>query len=135
VPPRTPRELAVAVLDAMAAYDGAALAPLLAADVTWWTPPSARDRGIDRPLVGRERVVELLTGGLGLFRAGTITWTAHQIVADDEHVAVGFTRRSLTADGRPYENEYCFVFRHVDGQVREGWEHADTAHATAQLGR
>ena len=52
---------------------------------------------------------------------------------DDTSVAVGFTRRSLTAAGKPFENQYCFVLRHVDGRVAEGWEYADTAHSFAQL--
>ena len=43
------------------------------------------------------------------------------------------SRRSLTAAGKPYENEYCFVLRYVDGRIVEGWEFVDTAHAYDQF--
>ena len=130
---RTPAELVDAILVAMADYDGAAVAPLLHEDVVWWVPPSAMRFGLPRPIVGRDAVVQLLTGGLGFFQPGTITWEVRQLIADDTHVAAAFTRRSLTAGGKPYENEYCFVFRHVDGRIIEGWEYTDTAHAAAQM--
>jgi len=130
---RTPAELVDAILAAMAAYDAESLAPLLHEDVKWWPPKSAERFQLRRPLVGRDAVVPLLTGTLGVYRPGTITWEVHHLAADDSHVAVGFTRRSLLANGKPFENQYCFFFRHVDGRVAEGWEYADTAHAFAQF--
>ena len=129
---RTPAELVDAILVAMANYDAEALAPLLADDIVWWSPVSSGRFGVPRPLVGRDEVIRIFTGGLGLYRAGTITWEIRHLIADDTNVAVTFTRRSLTAAGKPYENEYCFVFRHADGRVVEGWEYVDTAHAFAQ---
>ena len=101
----------------------------------WWAPPSAAARGVPRPLTGRDAVVPFLTGGLGYFRAGTITWDVHQLVAEGDVAAVAFTRRSLTAAGTPYENEYCLVLRFDGDQIAEAWEHADTAHAFAQIDR
>jgi len=130
---RTPAQLVDAILGAMADYDGEAVAPLLHEDVVWWVPPSAARFGLARPMRGRDAVVELLTGGLGVFQPGSITWELHQLIADDTNVAATFTRRSLTAAGKPYENQYCFVLRHVDGCVAEGWEYTDTAYAFAQM--
>ncbi|MEO8697827.1 MAG: nuclear transport factor 2 family protein [Acidimicrobiales bacterium] len=130
---RTPAELVDALLVAMAAYDGVALAPLLSDDVVWWSPPSASRMGAARPMVGKDEVVRVFTGGLGIYRAGTITWDLHQLIADDASIAARFTRRSLTAAGKPYENEYCFVLRYVDGRIVEGWEFTDTAHAYDQF--
>ena len=130
---RTPPELVNAILIAMADYDAEALAPLLKDDIVWWPPKSASRFGLQRPIVGRDAVVQLFTGRLGIYQPGTITWEVHHLVADDTHVAVGFTRSSLLANGKPYENQYCFFFHHVDGQVAEGWEYADTAHAFSQF--
>lgn len=130
---RTPAELVDELLVAMAAYDATALEPLLTDDIMWWSPPSASRFGVPRPIVGKDEVVRLFTGGLGIYRAGTITWEVHQLVVDDTNIAVGFTRRSLTAAGKPYENQYCFILRHVDGRIAEGWEYTDTAHAFAQF--
>ena len=130
---RTPAELVDALLVAMAAYDGPALEPLLTDDVVWWSPPSASRMGAVRPIVGKDEVVRVFTGGLGIYRPGTITWELHQLIADDANIAARFSRRSLTAGGKPYENEYCFVLRHVDGRIVEGWEYTDTAHAFEQF--
>ena len=51
---RTPAELVDALLVAMAAYDAAALEPLLTDDVVWWSPPSASRFGVPRPIVGKD---------------------------------------------------------------------------------
>jgi uncharacterized protein len=130
---RTPAELVDAILVAMADYDADALAPLLHDDVVWWPPKSAGRFGLTRPMVGRDAVVRLFTGTLGIYKPGTITWEVHHLIADETKVAVAFSRSSQLANGKPYENDYCFIFRHDDGRVTEGWEYADTAHAFAQF--
>jgi ketosteroid isomerase-like protein len=147
----TPAELVDTLLEAMADYDADALAPLMHDDVVWWSPASAGRFGVPRPITGRDEVIGIFCGSLGLYRAGTITWDIDQLIAglpaatgaaDDtsrdvtedgsSRVAVVFTRRSLTAAGKPYENQYCFVLRLVEGRIAEGWEFVDTAHAFAQ---
>jgi len=50
-----------------------------------------------------------------------------QIRVDKVREAIAF------AAGKPYENEYCFVLRYVDGRIVEGWEFVDTAHAYDNL--
>jgi ketosteroid isomerase-like protein len=129
----TTKKLVELVLKAMAEYDAESLARLFTEDVLWWPPPSAESRGIARPIAGQDAVVGFLTGSLGLFRKGTISYDVHHVIADDQFVAVGCGRSSLTAQGNPYHNEYCLVFRHVDGRVAEGWEHVDTKYAATQL--
>ena len=138
-PNRSPAELVDALLVAMADYDADALAPLLHDDIVWWSPVSASRKGAPRPINGRDDVVRIFCGGLGLYRAGTITWDIDHLIvdtssrADDARVAVVFTRRSLTAAGNPYENQYCFVLLLRAGRIAEGWEFVDTAHAFAQI--
>jgi uncharacterized protein len=41
---------------------------------------------------------------------------------------------NVTKAGKPYNNEYCFVFRLSDGKIREVKEYADTALVDAVLG-
>jgi ketosteroid isomerase-like protein len=132
---RTPSELANAVVAAIHENDGAALQTLFADDVVWWPPASAERFGVERPIRGLERTLTLLTGSLGLYRPGTTTWEVHHLVADDTHVAIGFTRRSQLVRGGSYENQYHLALRFADGLVVEGWEYADTAHAFAQFDR
>jgi uncharacterized protein len=129
----SPRELVTDFMDAMARYDTAALAGMLADDVTWWVPPSAAARGIARPLVGRDTVVTLLGGGYGFFEAGSVVQEIDHVIVDGDMVAVTMSRRARTVNGGPYDNVYCLVFRCAGEQVAEAWEHADTAHAFAQF--
>jgi uncharacterized protein len=48
---------------------------------------------------------------------------------DGDTVIVEMVNRSRTANGRPYENEYCFVFELADGKIREIREYVDTQRA------
>ena len=44
---------------------------------------------------------------------------------------VELTNRSTTAGGRPYENEYCFVYDLEGGKIRAIREYVDTEKAVA----
>ena len=48
---------------------------------------------------------------------------------DGDIVVLEMVNRSRTASGRPYENEYCFVFEIADGKIREIREYVDTERA------
>ena len=60
--------------------------------------------------------------------------TAHLIIAEGDHVVVEVRGSVTTRSEKPYNNAYCFVFRVVDGKVREIREYMDTELATAALG-
>jgi ketosteroid isomerase-like protein len=51
------------------------------------------------------------------------------VYVDGDAVIVEMVNRSTTASGRPYENEYCFVFEISDGKIREIREYVDTQRA------
>jgi hypothetical protein len=99
---RTAAELVDEVLTAMAAYDAASLAPLLEDDAVWWSPKSAARFGVERPVIGRDAVVRLFTGGLGIYQA------RHNHVGGPPRHRGCHTRRgrvhssSLLASGAPY---------------------------------
>src|SRR5262249_27306992 len=59
--------------------------------------------------------------------------TARRIVADGDFVVVEATGRATTKAGRPYNNEYCFVYRLAGGKIVEVTEYNDTALACAEL--
>ena len=120
-------------LDAMAANDVAALRALLADDATWWVPPSAA-AVVARPLVGVDQVAQLAGGAITrAFRPGTTTWRIEHMTAEDDRVAILMHRRSVTASGNPYENQYHWLFRFVGDRIAEVWEILDTALARDAL--
>jgi ketosteroid isomerase-like protein len=118
----------LAFLDAMADGDHDALSGMLHDDSRWWVPMSAAARGLDRPLIGKERIADLASGRVTrAFRPGTSEWDVMHLVGDATMVAALVRRRAVGANGRPYDNEYHWLFRFADGSIIEVWEVLDTA--------
>ncbi len=59
---------------------------------------------------------------------------AHRFIADGDYVIVEARGDNITKAGKPYNNEYCFVFRLSDGKIKEVKEYSDTALVDAVLG-
>jgi uncharacterized protein len=59
---------------------------------------------------------------------------AHCFIADGDYVIVEARGDNVTKAGKPYDNEYCFVFRLSDGKIKEVKEYSDTALVDAVLG-
>jgi ketosteroid isomerase-like protein len=128
----TRKEIVVGLLAAIAARDRAAAARCVADDVTWWVPQSAGARGLDRPLRGREPVLELLCGE-SRYEIGTMVWEHHQVLHDDNFVIAHCSLRATTRSGRDYENQYALVYRFDALLITEAWEHTDTAYAYSRF--
>ena len=59
---------------------------------------------------------------------------ARRFIADGDYVIVEARGDNITKAGKPYNNEYCFVFRLSDGKIKEVKEYSDTALVDAVLG-
>ena len=59
---------------------------------------------------------------------------AHRFIADGDYVIVEARGDNVTKAGKPYNNEYCFVFRLSDGKIKEVKEYSDTVLVDAVLG-
>ena len=66
--------------------------------------------------------------------ADRIRTTAHQFIAEGDHVVVEARGNNVTKAGLPYNNAYCFVVRLTDGKLREITEYMDTELVSAVLG-
>ena len=119
-------------LEARAANDAAALDALLTDDAEWHLPRSA-DAG---PFIGREKVLEALTGGVSgkLFDLSTMKRDAWKVIVDGDTAAVQQKLSATTLKGAEYVNEYCWVYTCRDGKVARLVEYADTLHAGRVLG-
>jgi ketosteroid isomerase-like protein len=69
-----------------------------------------------------------------VFQPGTTTWDVEHVTAEDDRVAILIERRAVGANGRPYANQYHWLFRFESGRIAEIWEILDTALAISLLG-
>jgi len=83
---------------------------------------------------GKEAVLRDLLGPLRAKLMERPRTVAHRFFADGDYVIVEARGDNLTRAGKPYNNEYCFVFYLLDGKIREVKEYADTALVEAVLG-
>lgn len=52
---------------------------------------------------------------------------ALRILADGDHVVVECEGSVTTKSGKPYNNQYCLIFRLENGRIKEMTEYLDTA--------
>ncbi len=99
-------------------------------DVTWRIP------GLIAPISGLRRgkgeIVDFLRWAAQAFPEGLRTEVIGAF-ADGDTVILELVNRSTAANGRPYENEYCFVFDFQDGKICRVREYVDTQKAVAIL--
>jgi len=126
------RALIARYLEARGANDAAALDSMLTDDAEWHLPVSAGAG----PFVGREKVVEALTGGVSgkMFDLSTIKREPWKVIVDGDTAAVQQKLSATTVKGAEYINEYCWVYTCRDGKVARMVEYADTLHAGRVLG-
>jgi ketosteroid isomerase-like protein len=76
---------------------------------------------------GRDAVREELIKPLYAQFAGEYANTAHRIFADGDFVIVECEGKVTTTSGKPYNNQYCLIFRLENGKIKEMTEYLDTA--------
>lgn len=116
------------VLDYYRAFgkgDPIALAKLLADDLEWVPPKSAPLQG--GPFRGRDKVLRAMSdAGERFFRTGTAKTETLKILADGDTVVVRQRMSCTAVNGRPYENDYVWLFTCKNGQITRMEEHTDS---------
>jgi uncharacterized protein len=87
-----------------------------------------------RKYEGKVAVIKELFAPLQSVLLAPITIIADRFIADEECVVVEARGSNTTRNGVSYHNRYCFVFRLVDGKLREVTEYMDTQLAVTVLG-
>lgn len=103
--------------------NGRPFVDLLADDVRWTIIGST---AWSRTYEGKQSVLEDLLRPVNSQLRGRNIIAAHRYIAEDDLVVVEGRGRNSTVDGVRYHNEYCWVFRLVDGRVHELTEYSDT---------
>jgi ketosteroid isomerase-like protein len=102
----------------------------LAGDVVWTIIGSTRLSGTFR---GREEVTSRLFAGVAAALSGPIRFTFDRFVAEDDIVVMEARGEATSAAGRPYNNQYCVVFRLAGGKLAEITDYVDTELVTSSL--
>jgi ketosteroid isomerase-like protein len=83
---------------------------------------------------GKRAVLDELLAKLRTQIDGRIRVGPHRILADGNYVVVEARGQNTTKSGKPYNNEYCLVFRLADGKLAELTEYLDTELVNTTLG-
>ncbi|WP_280254513.1 nuclear transport factor 2 family protein [Nocardia abscessus] len=117
------KKLLADIFEQMSLGNTRALSDAMADDFRWvfpgdwswsgtWEPKSAVLANLLRPLMAQ----------FTEYRSA-----AELILAEDDRVVVRARARAVTTRGETYDQIYCFLFRVVDGKLREVVEYCDTA--------
>jgi ketosteroid isomerase-like protein len=125
------RERIAGIMAAMADGELQPFFDAMADDVTWrWMGVTEWSKTFE----GKQAVVGELFGAVAETLKPGFSVQVHRIMADGDHVVVEHTGRNETPDGRSYHNNYCWVCRFQDGQIREIREYMDTKLVTDTFG-
>jgi ketosteroid isomerase-like protein len=124
------RNLIAGILAELEAGNSRPFVDALADDVRWITPGIS---GWARTYEGKPAVLHDLLGALRSQLVDRVRLTARRILADADHVVVEAKGRAMTRTGKPYNNDYCFIYRLAGGKITEVTEYLDTELVSAVL--
>jgi uncharacterized protein (TIGR02246 family) len=102
-----------------------------AEDATWTL---AGELPISGTWAGRDAIIdEFLPTAMSHYRPGSVRLEITGMIAEGDNVALQWTSRAETLDGRPYENTCIGVFAVRDGKIRSVHEYMDTHYAYRAL--
>ena len=87
----------------------------IADDVVWHVGGNNKMSGTYN---GKQAVMELFGPTAG---ASAISTDVHDVLGNDDHVAVLGTAKGSTPDGQAFEYKFVNVFHITDGKVTEAW--------------
>jgi uncharacterized protein len=111
--------------------NGHAFLDAFAEDANWTVTGTT---GWSKTYRGKPAILNDLIAPLRRVLAPPLKIHARRFIAEDDIVVVEARGQNVTRDGRPYENNYCYVFEFRDGRVAALTEYADTELFRSALG-
>lgn len=124
------KTLMQSIFSELAKGNGRPFVDAMADDFCWTFKSAGSWRGSYR---GKRAVREELLAPLMAQFADRYTNTASRFIAEGDCVVIECQGRVTTKSGQPYNNQYCYVCRLEDGQLKELTEYMDSALAEAVL--
>jgi uncharacterized protein len=125
------KQLMQRIFDELSKGNSDLLVASMADDFRWTVTGTTK---WSRTYEGKQAVLTELFGALRARINGRMRTTAHRWIAEGDFVVVEARGSNTTKSGVPYSNNYCFVFRLADSQLKEVTEYLDTELVTAALG-
>jgi ketosteroid isomerase-like protein len=111
--------------------NGRAFLKAFAEDANWTVTGTT---GWSKTYRGKPAILNDLIAPLRRILAPPLKIHARRFIAEGDIVVVEARGQNVTRDGRPYENNYCYVFEFRDGKVAALTEYADTELFRSALG-
>jgi len=99
-------------------------------DVTWFL--TGKLEGVSGLKKGKQAVREFLGGVKQAFPAG-LEPEFKKVYGEGDTVVIELVNRGTSVTGKPYENEYCFVFDLAGGKIQAIREYVDLEKAKIAL--
>lgn len=125
------KQLLETIFEGLAHRDGALFIDSMTAECRWTTIGTGKWSG---SFDGKEAILRDLLGPLRERLAERSKTVAQRFIVDGDFAAVEARGHNVTKAGTPYRNEYCFVFRFVEGKIAEVTEYSDTELIAKVLG-
>jgi len=113
--------------------DAQRIAALFTQDAEWLAPEAnatARALSGTHHMQGPARIAHFIAVEFGRLFVSEIQLDFKGFYADGDVVVVEEHMRARLANGKPYENDYCFVFQLERGLIKRVREYMDTAKGT-----
>ena len=117
------KQLLQQIFAEMASGNSRPLVESMADDFSWTVSGTTK---WSRKYAGKQSVLNELFATLRSHMAHRIRTVGNRFIAEDDLVVVEAEGSNTTKSGKPYNNRYCFVFRVVDGKLKEVTEYTDT---------
>jgi len=103
---------------------------LLAEDAVWHLPPSTVVPGVsvDGVVRGRDAIHGIQRRAREIYDAPTMRTEVRRLLADEDWVVLQYSMHCRAANGRPFQQEYVFLFEVRDGRIASIWDYYDTLH-------
>jgi ketosteroid isomerase-like protein len=124
----SPKDIVLNAWKTFSSRDAGRIAALFTDDAKWIAPKgNATAVALDHTdhMVGAQAIARFIAQEMHrLFSAVDIAFRG--VYADGDVVIVEERMRATLAGGKPYENDYCFVFTVAGDRIREVREYMDT---------
>jgi ketosteroid isomerase-like protein len=124
------RQRIVEMWRAFGSRDEALIASFFHEDAVWTAPhDNATAVALDAPsgFTGAAKIARFIARDFGRLFTNDVISELRGIYADGDVVIVESRLRATLANGRHYDNDYCFAFELEDGRVTLMREYMDTA--------
>lgn len=125
----TNKDIVIGLWKAFSVRDEAQMRNRLAEGAVWRAPAdnaTAKFLGLASGMNGRDQIVLFIVDQFPTMYARDVKVEYKGVYADGDTVVVEMTLSATLANGRPYQNEYCFIHKLKDQQVVEIREFMDT---------